>query len=61
MVEIYAAGDLDVVYNIDICTDGTLTNWVFGTNIIGNGTNDPPELIDFVATNRNKFYSIHLE
>lgn len=58
---VFAAGDVDIVYNIDICTDDTLTNWKFATNIIGNGTNNPPEWIDFVTTNGNKFYRINPE
>lgn len=58
---VFAAGDVDVVYNIDYCDDGTLTNWIFGTNIIGNGTNSPPEQIDIVRTNGNRFYRINLE
>lgn len=58
---VYAAGDQDVVYCIDYCDDDTLTNWLFGTNIIGNGTNFPPEQIDIVRTNGNRFYRINIE
>jgi hypothetical protein len=58
---VYASGDFDVIYNIDICDDGTLTNWVFGTNIIGNGTNDPPEIIDEVGLHPYRAYRIHPE
>lgn len=58
---VYAVGDVDVVYDIFYCDDGTLTNWIFGTNIIGNGTNFPPEFIDAVTTNGNRFYKINLE
>lgn len=57
----YAAGEFDQVYNIDICVDDTLTNWTFATNIIGNGTNFPPEMIDTVITNGNRFYRINPE
>lgn len=58
---VFAAGDLDVVYNVDVCVDDTLTNWTFATNIIGNGTNNPPEWIDLVITNGSKFYRINPE
>lgn len=58
---VYAAGDQDQVYVIDYCDDDTLTNWLFGTNIIGNGTNFPPEQIDIVRTNGNRFYRINIE
>lgn len=60
-VGVYAAGDQDQVYVIDYCDDDTLTNWSFGTNIIGNGTNFPPEQIDIVRTNGNHFYRINIE
>lgn len=60
-VNVYAVGEFDVIYNIDICDDGTLTNWVFGTNIIGNGTNAPPELIDTVGLTAKRAYRIHPE
>lgn len=58
---VYAAADLDEVWNIDICTDLTASNWFFATNIIGQGSNAPPEMIDIVTTNGNRFYRIHPE
>lgn len=60
-VDVMAAGEFDVVYNIDICDDGTLTNWTFGTNIIGNGTNAPPEIIDTVGLHSMRAYRINPE
>lgn len=58
---VYAAGDLDQVYNVDIALDGTLTNWAFATNFIGNGTNTTPEIIDFLSLDTNKIYRVNLE
>jgi hypothetical protein len=58
---VYAEGEFNVIYCIDICDDGTLTNWVFGTNILGNGTNVPPEIIDEVGLHPYRAYRIHPE
>lgn len=60
-VAFYAAGDLDVVYNVDLATDATLTNWVFVTNFIGNGTNNPPEFIGLVGANETKMFRVNPE
>lgn len=60
-VAFYAAGDVDVVYNIDVATDWTLTNWVFVTNFIGNGTNNPPEFIGYVSSTETNFYRVNPE
>lgn len=60
-VAFYAAGDLDVVYNVDVATDATLTNWVYVTNFIGNGTNNPPEFIGFVGANETKMFRVNPE
>lgn len=58
---VYVRGEFDRVYNVDIAIDATLKNWAFATNFIGQSTNSPPEIIDFVTQDTNKIYRVHSE
>lgn len=65
-VGIYAVGELDVVYNVEVArgrmgAGGKITNWVTVSNFIGSGTNAAPELIGLVNANKTNLYRVRPE